>query len=86
LKDCFDGKISSDCLSRDLNGSSKRISNSSFEIHIERIKLDSEFEVKRTHIEKILTETINGNLTFDNLRSIASQLMFSDYFHLEHQQ
>ena len=31
-------------------------------------------------MEKILTETLNGNLTYENLKTIASGLMFSDYF------
>lgn len=80
LKDFFENKISSKLLSSDLNGSIKKVSYDTFEISIVRMESRLEFEVEQKHLEKILTETLNGNLTYENLKTIASGLMFSDYF------
>ena len=41
---------------------------------------DSEFEIQQSHLNKILNDALNGNLTFDNLKTISSGLMFSEYF------
>ena len=80
LKDFFENKISSELLSSDLNGSIKKVSYDTSEISIVRMESKLEFEVEQNHLEKILTETLNGNLTYENLKTIASGLMFSDYF------
>lgn len=80
LKEYFENKISSEFLSADLNGSIKKLTYDTSEISIVRMESNSEFEVEQKHVEKILTETLNGNLTYENLKTIASGLMFSDYF------
>jgi hypothetical protein len=80
LKDFFENKISSELLSSDLNESIKKVSYDTSEISIVRMESKLEFEVEQNHLEKILTETLNGNLTYENLKTIASGLMFSDYF------
>lgn len=80
LKEYFENKISPELLSSDLNGSIKKVTYDTSEISIERMESNSEFEVEQKHLEKILTETLNGNLTYENLKTIASGLMFSDYF------
>tara|TARA_R100000353_G_scaffold172321_1_gene137373 strand:+ start:23 stop:430 length:408 start_codon:yes stop_codon:yes gene_type:complete len=80
LKEYFENRISSELLSSDLNGSIKKVTYDTSEISIERMNSNSEFEVEQKHVEKILTETLNGNLTYENLKTIASGLMFSDYF------
>ncbi|MAL58537.1 MAG: hypothetical protein CMC14_00665 [Flavobacteriaceae bacterium] len=80
LKDYFENKISAELLSANLNGSIKKLTYDTSEISVERMKSDSEFEVEQKHVKKILNDALNGNLTFDNLKTIASGLMFSDYF------
>ncbi len=80
LKEYFENKISSEFLSADLNGSIKKLTYDTSEISIVRMESNSEFEVKKNYVEKILTETLKGNLTYENLKTIASGLMFSDYF------
>ena len=80
LKEYFENKISSELLSSDLNGSMKKVTYDTSEISVVRMESNSEFEIEQKHVNKILTETINGNLTYDNLKTIASGLMFSDYF------
>jgi len=80
LKEYFENKISSEFLSADLNGSKKKLTYDTSEISVVRMESDNEFELQQSHLNKILNDTLNGNLTFDNLKVISSGLMFSDYF------
>tara|TARA_B110000114_G_scaffold158411_1_gene173637 strand:- start:208 stop:615 length:408 start_codon:yes stop_codon:yes gene_type:complete len=80
LKEYFENKISSEFLSADLNGSIKKLTYDTSEISVVKMESDSEYEVESQHVNKILNDTLNGNLTFDNLKTIASGLMFSEYF------
>ena len=80
LKEYFENKINSEILSADLNGSIKKLTYDTSQISVIEMESDSEFEVDQTHLNKILNDALNGNLTFDNLKTIASGLMFSDFF------
>jgi len=80
LKEYFENKISSEFLSENLNKSIKKATYDTSEISIVKMESSSEFKIEKKHVEKILTETLNGNLTYENLKTIASGLMFSDYF------
>ncbi len=80
LKEYFENKISSEFLSADLNGSIKKLTFDTSQISVVEMESDSEFEIEKSHLMKILNDTLNGNLTFDNLKTIASGLMFSEYF------
>ena len=80
LKDYFEDKLNSEILSADLNGSIVKTGFDTSSIDVVIIKSNSEFEIKPKHVDQILTDTLNGNLTFDNLKTIATGLMFSDYF------
>ncbi|MFC4268764.1 hypothetical protein [Polaribacter marinivivus] len=80
LKEYFENKISSEFLSADLNGSIKKLTYDTSQISVVKMESDSEFEIEKSHLMKILNDTLNGNLTFDNLKTIASGLMFSEYF------
>ena len=80
LKEYLEDKISSELLSADLNGSIKKMTYDTSQISVQVMETHSEFEVEPQHINKILNDTLNGNLTYDNLKTIASGLMFSDYF------
>jgi hypothetical protein len=80
LKEYFENKISSEFLSADLNGSIKKLTYDTTQISVVELESDSEFKVKQTHLNKILNDALNGNLTFDNLKTIGSGLMFSEYF------
>lgn len=80
LKEYFENKISSEFLSADLNGSIENLTYDTSQISVLEMESDSEFEIKQIHLNKILNDAMNGNLTFDNLKTIASGLMFSEYF------
>jgi hypothetical protein len=80
LKEYFEDKISSEFLSADLNGSIKELTYDTSQINVVKMESNSEFEVEQSHLNKILNDGLNGNLTFDNLKVIASGLMFSEYF------
>lgn len=80
LKEYFENKISSEFLSADLNGSIKKLTYDTSEISVVKMESDSEFEIQKSHLNKILNDSLSGNLTFDNLKVIASGLMFSEYF------
>ncbi|MDG5493251.1 hypothetical protein [Psychroserpens sp. SPM9] len=80
LKEYFENKISPEILSADLNGSIKKLTYDTSEISVIRMESDIEFEIKQSHLNKIINDALNGNLTFDNLKIIASGLIFSEYF------
>jgi hypothetical protein len=80
LKEYFENKISSEFLSADLNGSIEKLTYDTSQINVVKMESDSEFEIKKTHLNKILNDALNRNLTFNNLKTIASGLMFSEYF------
>lgn len=80
LKEYFENKISSEFLSADLNDSIKKLTYDTSQISVIEMESDSEFEVEQKHVNKILNDALNGNLTFENLETIASGLMFSEYF------
>ena len=80
LKEYFKNKISSELLSADLNRSITKMTYDTSQIRVVAMESDSKFEVEQNHLNKILNDTLNGNLTFDNLKTIASGLMFSEYF------
>jgi len=80
LKEYFENKISSEFLSADLNGSINKLSYDTSEISVVKMESDSDFEIQQSHLNKILNDSLNGNLTFDNLKVIASGLMFSECF------
>jgi hypothetical protein len=80
LKEYFENKISTEFLSADLNGSIEKLTYDTSQINVVEMESDSEFEIKKTHLNKILNDTLNRNLTFNNLKTIASGLMFSEYF------
>lgn len=83
LKEYLENKISSESLSADLNGSIKKLTYDTSEISVVKMVYDSEFEIGPKHVNKILTDAINEKLTFNNLETIASGLMFSEYFTLD---
>ena len=80
LKGYFENIISSEFLSADLNGSIKKLINDTSRKRAVEMESDSEFEIQQSHLNKILNDALNGNLTFDNLKTISSGLMFSEYF------
>jgi len=80
LKEYFENIISSEFLSADLNGSIKKLTYDTSQISVVEIESDSEFEIQQSHLNKILNDTLNGNLTYENLKTIASGLMFSEYY------
>ena len=80
LKDYFENTISSESLSEKLNDCTKKQSYDTSQTTVSGMESDTLFEVEARHINQILTETLEGKLTFENLNKIASGLMFSDYF------
>jgi hypothetical protein len=80
LKEYLENTISAEFLSADLNGSVKKLTYDTSQISVVEMKSDSEFEIGKIHLMKILNDTLNENLTFENLKTIASGLMFSEYF------
>jgi hypothetical protein len=80
LKEYFENKINPEFLSTNLDDSIKKLTHNTSQISIVKMESDSEYEVEQKHVNKILTDTLNGNLTFYNLRTIASGLSFSEYF------
>jgi hypothetical protein len=80
LKKYFENKVNSEFLSADLNESIIRLTYDTSQISVVEMESNFEFEIKQNHLNKILNDTLSGKLTFDNLKTIASGLMFSEYF------
>jgi len=80
LKDYFENTISSDSLSEKLNDCTKKQSYDTSQTTASEMESDTLFEIEAQHINFILTETLEGKLTFEDLNKIASGLMFSDFF------
>lgn len=69
LKEYFEDKISIEILSADLNGSNQKITFNTSKISVLEKGFDFGFEIEQKHLNKILTETLNGNLTYNNLKN-----------------
>ena len=79
LEKYFENEINSEILTADLNGFIERFIHDIPQEIITEVDYEKEFNIEPKHINKILNDTLNGNLSFDNLKTIASGLMFSEY-------
>jgi hypothetical protein len=80
LEKYFENKINSEILSAVLNGFIERFIHDIPQEIITEGDYEKEFTIEPKHINKILNDTLKGNLSFENLKTIASGLMFSEYF------
>jgi hypothetical protein len=80
LKKYFENKINSQILTANLNGIFERFIHDITQVDLTRTESESTFNIEPKHLNKILNDTLKGNFTFDNLKNIASGLMFSEFF------
>ena len=81
LKAFFEHKISSEILSAELNKQIKKHYYNTPQTNTSEMEANNLFEIETKHIAFILTETLKGKLTFEDLNKIASGLLFSDLFY-----
>lgn len=79
LKEYFENKISCTEFCNDLKGSQVKTSFDVTNVLITQIE-DGEFEIKLEHLIKLSNDVINGNLTTEDINTIAFALNFSDFF------
>ena len=68
----LEGKISSEKFAEFLSSKNFNILSS------DESESDSDYEFTPNHLEKILADSLNGKFSLENLKTIASGLLFSD--------
>ena len=71
LLDFLQDKIPVGVLAADLEGSQKRASFDVTSVYIDHLEEETDFEINRQHLIKLCDEAIKGNLTFEDLNTIA---------------
>lgn len=74
-------KIPEETLAADLKGSQKQTSHDVTTVYIDQLDEEIEFTIKREHLIRLCNEALNGNLTFEDLNTIAYALFTTEYLH-----
>ena len=82
LLDYFDNKVSIKSLLDDLKGS-RQSNGTTFSLDIEFLENENSFLVKKTHALKLCDAVLNGDLTFEDLNTIAFVVTCSDAFNID---
>ena len=80
LKYYFENEISAKSLNSNVEGSRESTGRDSTQTLVESIESSQEYEVRIKDVIKLCRDTMDGNITTDNLNIIAFALMGSDYF------
>lgn len=80
LKKYFEGKISAEVLNKDVNGSSMRTGFDTSEVDIKIMDEKGEYTVTINHLLNLCNDAIKGDISSENLNTIAFALIGSDYF------
>jgi hypothetical protein len=80
LRDYLERKITVDILAADVKDSKKKTSYDVITVYIDNINEVGEFEITRSHLLKLLDDTIAERLTTTDLNTITFAIIGSDYF------
>ena len=80
LKEYFEGLVSAKVLNEDVTGSKVKTGSDTYEINIQIIEANEEYSITLEHILKLCTDAIKGEISSENLSTIAFALIGSDYF------
>jgi hypothetical protein len=76
--DYFKNKVSVEALASDLKGS-RQSKGSTFSLDVEPLRNEGSFIVTRTNLIQLCNEVINGELSFEDLNTIAFVVLCSDF-------
>ena len=80
LRDYFESRVPVESLAENIKNTQRRATYDTTSVHVEQIKDNSTFQVRKEHLLRLCSEVLNGNLTLENINSIALVLVFSEYF------
>ncbi|WP_299821629.1 hypothetical protein [uncultured Pontibacter sp.] len=80
LRDYFENRISVESLAGNVKNTQRKATYDTTSVHVEQIKDGSTFQVRKVHLLRLCNEVLNGNLTLEDINSIALALVFSEYF------
>ncbi|MFD2246343.1 hypothetical protein [Pontibacter ruber] len=80
LRDFFENRILVKSLAENVKHTQRRATSDTTSVHVEQIKDGSTYQVRKEHLLSLCNEGLNGNLTFEDINSIALALVFSEYF------
>ena len=80
LKEYFEDLVSAKVLNEDVTGSKVKTGNDTSALNIQIIEANEEFSIALDHILKLCVDAIKGEISIENLSTIAFALIGSDYF------
>lgn len=80
LRDYFNNTVTVDILAADVKDSQRKTSYDVTTVYIDKIEETGEYEITRSHLIKLLDDTIAERLTATDLNTICFALIGSEYF------
>lgn len=80
LMDYLENRITVESLAENVKNTQKRATYDTTLLQVEPIKDGSTFQIRKEHLLRLCNEVLNGNLTLEDINSIALALVFSEYF------
>ena len=80
LADYLKNKVSVELLAADLKGSQIKTGYDTTSVNIEDIKEEGKFNITKEHLIRLCNDALNGNLSFEDLNTIAFAIFASDFF------
>lgn len=80
LRDYLENNLTVDILAADVKDSQKKTSYDVVSVYIDKVNETGEYEITKSHLTKLIDDTIAGRLTPTDLNTIAFALIGSEYF------
>lgn len=80
LKQYFENEIPIEVLAADVKNTQRKETYDTTSVDVNQIHDNDFYQVKREHLLNLCDEAISGNLTLEDINSIALALAFSEYF------
>lgn len=80
LRDYFSNTVTVDILAADVKDSQRKTGYDVTAVHIDNINETGEYQITRSHLIKLLDDTIAERLTATDLNTICFALIGSEYF------
>jgi hypothetical protein len=80
LRDYFENRITVESLAENVKDTQKRVTDDTTSVQVEQIKDGATFQIRKEYLLRLCNGVLNGNLTLEDINSIALALVFSEYF------
>ncbi|WP_192820974.1 hypothetical protein [Rufibacter sp. LB8] len=80
LRDYLENRVPVETLAENVKNTQKRATYDTTSVQVEQIKDGTTYQVRKEHLLRLCNEVLNGNLTLEDINSIALALVFSEYF------